>query len=54
MKKIELVEKIGVGWNYYLKGIGSILFLKNGLKKKLQKKTLQTISEVIIMRYVQL
>jgi hypothetical protein len=35
-----------------LKGIGSILFLKNGLKKKIAEKTIKIISEVIIMRYV--
>jgi hypothetical protein len=37
-----------------VKGIGSIVFLKNGLKKILQKKTIKIISEEIIMRYVQL
>jgi hypothetical protein len=37
------------------KGIGFILFLKNGLKKNLQIKTIKKIfSEVIIMRYVEL
>jgi hypothetical protein len=36
-----------------LKGIGSILFLKNGLKKCCRKNE-KIISEVIIMRYVQL
>jgi hypothetical protein len=35
------------------KGIGSILFLKNGLKK-FCRKTIKIILEVIIMRYVQL
>jgi hypothetical protein len=29
-----------------VKGIGSILFLKNGLKKKIAEKTLKIISEV--------
>jgi hypothetical protein len=37
----------------YLKGIGSILFLKNSLKKNAEN-TIKIISEVIIMRYVQL
>jgi hypothetical protein len=37
-----------------VKGIGSILFLKNGLKKKFAEKIIKIISEVIIMRYVQL
>jgi hypothetical protein len=37
-----------------IKGIGSILFLKNGLKKNFAEKTIKIISEVIIMRYVQL
>jgi hypothetical protein len=37
-----------------IKGIGSILFLKNGLKKKIAEKTIKIISEVIILRYVQL
>jgi hypothetical protein len=36
-----------------LKGIGSILFLKNGLKK-IAEKTIKFISEVIIIRCVQL
>jgi hypothetical protein len=36
----------------YIKGIGSILFLKNGLKK-IAEKTIKIISEEIIMRYVQ-
>jgi hypothetical protein len=40
--------------NCFFKGIGPILFLKNGLKKKLHKKTIKIISEVIIIRYVQL
>jgi hypothetical protein len=30
----------------FIKDIGSILFLKNGLKKILQKKTIKRISEV--------
>jgi hypothetical protein len=34
-----------------LKGIGSILVLKNGLKK-IAEKTIKIISEVIIMRYM--
>jgi hypothetical protein len=34
-----------------VKGIGSILFLKNGLKK-FEEKTIKIISEVTIMRYV--
>jgi hypothetical protein len=37
-----------------VKGIGSILYLKNGSEKKMQKKTIKIISEVIIMRYLQL
>jgi hypothetical protein len=37
----------------YIKGIGSILFLKNGLKK-IAEKTIKIISEVKIMRFVQL
>jgi hypothetical protein len=36
---------------YTLKGIGSILFLKNGLKK-IEEKAIKIISEEIIMRYV--
>jgi hypothetical protein len=36
-----------------LKGKGSILFLKNGLKK-IAQKTIKIILEVIIMRYEQL
>jgi hypothetical protein len=35
------------------KGIGSILFLKNGLKT-ICRKTIKITSEVIIMRYVQM
>jgi hypothetical protein len=44
-----------VFWNKkgIIKGIGSILFLKNGLKK-FSEKTVKIIFEVIIMRYVQL
>jgi hypothetical protein len=39
-----------------LKGIhvGSILFFKNGLKKKFAQKAIKIISEEIIMSYVQL
>jgi hypothetical protein len=37
-----------------LKGIGSILFLKNGLEKNFADKIIKIISEVTIMRYVQL
>jgi hypothetical protein len=37
----------------FIKGIGSILFLKNCLKK-IAEKTIDIFSEVIIMRYVQL
>jgi hypothetical protein len=37
-------------WNF--KGIGSILYLKSGLKTYLQKKNYKIISEVMIMRYV--
>jgi hypothetical protein len=39
--------------HYFVKSMGSILFLKNGFKK-LAEKTIKIISEVIIMRYVQL
>jgi hypothetical protein len=34
-KKYSMTKKIPITW---IKGIGSILFLKNGLEKKLQKK----------------
>jgi hypothetical protein len=38
-----------------IKGIGSILFLKNGwIKISRKKKTIKIILEVIIMRYAQL
>jgi hypothetical protein len=36
------------------KGIGSILFLKKWFENKIAEKTIKIISEVIIMRYVQL
>jgi hypothetical protein len=36
------------------KRIGSILFLKNGLKKKIAEKPINIISEKTIIRYVQL
>jgi hypothetical protein len=52
----SLLFKAVVGNPQYvaLKGIGSILFLKNGLNKNCRKKNVKIISEVIIMRYVQL
>jgi hypothetical protein len=31
---------------HYLKGIAPILFIKNGLKKKVVEKTMKIISEV--------
>jgi hypothetical protein len=44
---------ISVVIGLHFKGIGSILFLNNGLKKSAEK-TIKIIPEVIIMRYVQL
>jgi hypothetical protein len=35
------------------RGVGSVLFLKIGVNKK-PEKTIKIISEVIIMRYVQM
>jgi hypothetical protein len=43
----------GIAKCFRLKGIGSILFLKNGLKK-FCRKNYKIISEEIIMGYVQL
>jgi hypothetical protein len=47
----ELQENIKL--QSFLKGIRCILFLKNGLEKKMAEKNIEIISEVIIMRYVQ-